>query len=303
MKNILEGLLRGALAEASKVAYRRSWALFDSFRLIYNIPPQLPLSVTNVALFVAFLVSKGYKPATITSYMSALGYVHKLQGMNDPTTSFVVLQLLKAYQKQGREADTRLPIDKPLLGRLLTAVSLTVKGHYEQRLFQAMFTLAFHAFLRVGEITKRGQMADNPHLLLMQQIQVFPDMLIISFSSFKHSNGEAFQLRVRSTIKSDTCAVRAVQQYLLLRGRKHGPLFLDRSGNAVARADFDRVLRKAVIFNRIDPAHFKGHSFRIGAATAAAEAGIPDSQIRELGRWKSDAFKKYIRAASRTSTI
>ena len=190
-----------------------------------------------------------------------------------------------------------------MLGKLLAAVKLTEKGQYDQRLFQAMFALAFHAFLRVGEITRRGLATDNPHLLLMQQIQVSPDMLTISFSSFKHSNGEVFQLRVRSTARSDICAVRAVQQYLLLRGLKHGPLFLDRAGNAVMRSDFDRVLRKAVIFNRIDPAHFKGHSFRIGAATAAAEAGIPDSQIREMGRWKSDAFKKYIRAASRTSTL
>ena len=291
------------MSDASKAAYRRSWALFDSFRLMYNIPSQLPLSVTSVSLFVAFLVSKGYKPATVTSYMSALGYVHKLQGMCDPTTSFVVLQLLKAYQKQGCGADTRLPIDKLLLGKLLVAVKLTEKGLYEQRLFQAMFALAFHAFLRVGEITKRGLAADNPHLLHMQQIQVSPNMLIISFSSFKHSNGEAFQLRVKSAEKSEACAVRAVQHYLRLRGVKPGPLFVDRSGNAVVRADFDRVLKKAVIFNRIDPAHFKGHSFRIGAATAAAEAGIPDSQIREMGRWKSDAFKKYIRAASRTSTL
>ena len=30
---------------------------------------------------------------------------------------------------------------------------------------------------------------------------------------------------------------------------------------------------------------------RIGAATGAALRGMSDSQIRELGRWKSDAFK------------
>ena len=42
-------------------------------------------------------------------------------------------------------------------------------------------------------------------------------------------------------------------------------------------------------------------SFRIGAATYAAEQGISDTKIRHMGRWKSDAFKKYIRISSMES--
>ena len=43
---------------------------------------------------------------------------------------------------------------------------------------------------------------------------------------------------------------------------------------------------------------YKGHSFRIGAATFAAECGFSDAQIRLMGRWQSDAFRKYIRSPS-----
>ena len=42
--------------------------------------------------------------------------------------------------------------------------------------------------------------------------------------------------------------------------------------------------------------------FRIGAASHAAECGYSETQIRLLGRWKSDAFKKYIRLPSLQST-
>ena len=40
---------------------------------------------------------------------------------------------------------------------------------------------------------------------------------------------------------------------------------------------------------------FAGHSLRIGATTAAAQAELEDSTIMMLGRWNSAAFLRYIR--------
>ena len=48
--------------------------------------------------------------------------------------------------------------------------------------------------------------------------------------------------------------------------------------------------------------HVKGHSFRIGAASFAADKGLSDAQVRALGRWKSNTFLKYIRLPSLSST-
>ena len=46
----------------------------------------------------------------------------------------------------------------------------------------------------------------------------------------------------------------------------------------------------------VDSSRYKSHSFRIGGACHAAEKGYSDAQIRALGRWKSYAFKVYLRS-------
>lgn len=46
--------------------------------------------------------------------------------------------------------------------------------------------------------------------------------------------------------------------------------------------------------------HFTGDSFRIGAATTAAECRNSTAAIKLLGRWYSSAFKSYIRPDFKT---
>ena len=65
----------------------------------------------------------------------------------------------------------------------------------------------------------------------------------------------------------------------------------------VLSSEFDVSLKRLLGFCGYQTSAFKVHSFRIGAATAAALSGESDAQIRAAGRWTTDAFKKYIRIA------
>jgi hypothetical protein len=68
------------------------------------------------------------------------------------------------------------------------------------------------------------------------------------------------------------------------------------NGDPIPRQFFNRYLRFAFTWCGLDTDRYKGHSFRIGAASYAYEKGLPDERIQLMGRWKSNAYKKYIRA-------
>ena len=54
-------------------------------------------------------------------------------------------------------------------------------------------------------------------------------------------------------------------------------------------------IRDALSASGLDASKYSGHSFRSGAATTALDAGISDATIQMLGRWRSDAYKRYIK--------
>jgi hypothetical protein len=58
---------------------------------------------------------------------------------------------------------------------------------------------------------------------------------------------------------------------------------------------FNSNLNLSLTWAGLDTNTYKSHSFRIGAATHAASLGYADSEIQAMGRWKSSAFKRYVR--------
>ena len=98
-----------------------------------------------MALFIAYLFHHHYAASTADTHISALSYLHKLMGLSDPTKVFFIIQMLQGYGKLGSSVDGRLLITLPI--RILFQIS-----HYELCLFRAMCSLAFYAFLCVGEM-------------------------------------------------------------------------------------------------------------------------------------------------------
>ena len=265
-------------------------------------PGYSPSSPPTQALFIAYMFDHKYAPSTVNTYVSALGYCHKLAGFFDPTKIFFISQMLKGYGKIGSRLDSRLPITLPILHRIVTSAVQFSDSHYNICQFRAMCSLAFFAFLRVDEITASA----SGHTLQINQLTKLVNQkqeivaLKVTFFNFKHNyNQRPFSLEISR--QNVCCPVQLILEFLHLRGNTPGPLFIMWDGYPVTRSVFSETLSNCIKYCGLDPSRYKGHSFRIGAASHAADRGMSDAQIRTLGRWKSNAFLKYIRIQSLSS--
>jgi len=90
---------------------------------------------------------------------------------------------------------------------------------------------------------------------------------------------------------SELCPILAVMDYMLARD----PLFMWQDSRYLTCDCFVQVVRKALTTAEIEAKNYAGHSFRIGAATTAAQCGLQESTIKMLGRWPSSAYLLYIK--------
>ena len=94
---------------------------------------------------------------------------------------------------------------------------------------------------------------------------------------------------------ADLCPVAAVLGYIAIRGARPGPFFLNLRGEPLLKHVFVAEIHRILDDMGFPQHQYAGHSFQIGATTAAALTGLEDSNSQLFGRWRSAAFLRYVR--------
>ena len=255
--------------------------------------------------FAAFLADDGLKPGTIKAYLAATRNLQLSLGLPDPRdhSSLPILKrvltgISRSQLKKGAKTKPRLPITGPLLVKIQEALARS--GNPDKVLIWAICSLAFFGFFRLGELLLESPSAYNPTLhLSWGDIAVdnpsAPAAIRVHLKQSKCDQlGKGVDITVGQT-NSALCPVTAVLSYIRLRQDAPGAFFTDKQHQPVRKSWFIQQLRHILQSMGLPQEHYAGHSFRIGAATSAALAGVEDSTIQTLGRWQSSAYLQYIR--------
>ena len=165
-----------------------------------------------------------------------------------------------------------------------------------------MYAVAFFAALRVSEITHRGiqpcqNIINTSQITFMKTGEGTVTALKIVLRNYKHCDSanpvDIFLYRERPI-----CPVYLLSEYITIRGQLPGRLLCWPHVSPISRSFFVTALKEDLQFRDLDNSHYKTHNFRISAASWAAAKGISDTQIRDFGRWKSNAFLRYIRTST-----
>ena len=313
------GLVEAAVRAANNSLGNHSWETYQSVKphlkmcqKVCGLRFKFPLTEDQVFIFVAYLLDLNLKSTTINTYLSGLRTWHLTRGHCVTNLRPDVIKALlsgKANQdaERDREEEGRLPVlveHLALLRELLPDENLS---DAEKAAFWCIAMLGFFGSFRICELLPKKARSIDPRVdLLRRDIEVLErkvgptkkKLLRISLKSPKESktNTEPIKVEVLGTGNA-FCPVEAFLKYERLYGHLLGGNAAFRSGvsgSAISQNFFNKKLKK-MFSPYISYGTLSGHSFRSGLTSLLGEAGFEDEEIRALGRWSSESFKRYVK--------
>ena len=293
------------LAQSTQKTYSTAMRHFHEFCARFNITTPFPITEHTMCCFAAYLADRTLSPQTVKGYLAAVRNMQLSLGLPDPRDHSslprlkrVLAGISRVRLSQQHCPRVRLPITGSLLTRIHTA--LVQSTNPDRTLIWAISSLAFFGFFRLGELlVESADQYQQASCLSWGDVAVdsisTPSMVRVHLRRSKCDQfGKGVDVIVGRT-GSPICPVTAVLEYIRVRQDEPGPFFINRKKEPATKPWLVQQVRRILQTLGLPQDNYAGHSFRIGAATSAALAGIEDSTIQALGRWQSAAFLQYIR--------
>jgi hypothetical protein len=254
-------------------------------------------------------------PDTAAQYVSHVRAWHKLYvgydlgPVADTHRLTLLMKGLKKLSKSGLKSNRKLPIT---LDQLLAweAYFKSEPSTYNT-VFRAASYTAFQGLLRVSEYAVKGTAASFDPAVHLTRADIHfhpsikdPEYAAVNLGRTKTDpdNEDRVPVILAFDPDADVNACSALRDMILADPvpasiARFVPLFRWQDGTAMTYAQVGKAIDKLMPRIGVSPARYASHSFRIGGATALADAGCPDVIIQALGRWRSQCYKIYCRAA------
>ena len=298
---VVRELFSAGLALSTRRNYKTGSKRYLEFCHSQRTKSPFPVSEQTLCRFVAWLHMQHLSSSTANNYLAAVRHSQVALGLGDPKMASMA-QLEYVIRGMKRTAQTSKRTRLPISPAILLGMKRTWQRHPNPRdaaMLWAAATMCFFGFLRVGEMVIPSNKYDPGHHLAHGDVTVNdsrdPQFVVVRIKASKTDPFRQGTSIYLGRTHSELCPVVAILGYMVQRGTGEGPFFTFEDGRWLTRERFVSEVRKALTELGYNCSLYAGHSFRIGAATTAAQRGVQDSLIKTLGRWESTAYMVYIR--------
>jgi hypothetical protein len=252
-----------------------------------------------MAGFMAAMFAEGKKSSTIKGYSGQARSWIGLKGGPDLRRSAFLAGVWRCVKRlRGQDSKPKMAVTAKFMRAVRAEVDLNTA--WGANLWCAALA-AYRGLLRSSEysIKKVNQlppMRDHAMQIGADEYGEHVELFI------GKSKGDQYGVGARTTVGAtggDLCLVQAVK-HMRRRFPKQSAdeaAFEEAPGQALQYTTMTALLRKVATRLKINLTWVGTHSLRSGGASALSRAGAPPWLIQAIGRWKSDAYKSYVRSS------
>lgn len=290
--------LRKSKTESTHEAYANDWRAYTDWCDSQNID-FLPATTETIALWVTQMTKLGRSVATIERSLVSISQAHKLIGLDSPTSSPVISELLKGV-KRDLGVDQRQA--KPLIWSDLKKVLDSIIPNFLGRRDMAILLVGWAAAMRRSEIVA----------LDFEDIEFVPEGMVVTIRRSKtDQEGRGYKIGIPFGSDDRYCPTLALRKWIDLARIESGPLFFavgfkgkwfyvnTPNRTRLGARMINQIIKRHVRAAGFSPGPYSGHSLRSGFVTSAAAIKIPEYQIQLHTRHLDPkTLRGYIRNAS-----
>lgn len=303
--SIISQTIACAWQESTLRVYGGGLLHFHAFcdRLDLSESQRTPCSRDLLASFVTAMAGS-YAASTISNYVAGLQAWHSIHRLPWNVDKCELTLLLRAADRLAPPSSVK-PQRLPYMVDHMTALraELSLSDPLDAAIW-ACLTTAFYSCARLGEFTVPSLTTFNPHVHITPNgVREDSDRTgnkVFVFHLPKTKTAPHGQDVSWAPQQGPTDPLAAMQAHLLINfPPAEAHLFSycsDQSHSPLTKTRFLRRIAVAAQQAGLPPLH--GHSIRIGSTLEYLLRGVSFEAVKLIGRWKSDAFRAYLRKHS-----
>ena len=302
--NVIEKLKSNQTRESTAITYHKVWRLFNAFLIRLDNSHSHTSWEERLVLFGTHLVDSGVQSSTIKLYFSAIKHVLRVDGYEWDDNIAMLSTITRSCKVLNDRVMIRMPIKRRLLEIILFEVTRVFKCDFSQRLYLALFSIAYYGLLRIGELTT------GAHPIKARDVHIGSNknkILLVLHSSKTHGKESRPQkIKIKAIEQGEHernkffCPFNLLSNYMEIRGdylSETEPLFVFIDRSPVTPSHVRNSLKKILKNLNLQADLYNTHSFRAGRSTEMLmDFGYSLSEVMRAGRWRStNAVMRYLK--------